>query len=59
MSLNALKAILKVLKIKFEVKKAEEPYNTVFEEKIIKSRKDYKEGKGKTVTLDQLNYLWK
>ncbi len=57
--LNALKAILKALKIKFEVKKAEEPYNTVFEEKIIKSRKDYNAGKGKTVTLDQLNDLWK
>jgi hypothetical protein len=57
--LNALKAILKALKIKFEIKKAEEAYNSDFEEKIIKSRKDYIAGKGKSVTLDQLNDLWK
>lgn len=57
--LNALKAFLKALKIKFEVKKTDEPYNTDFEEKIIRSRKDYNAGKGKPVTLDQLNDLWK
>jgi hypothetical protein len=55
---NTLKAFLKVLKIKFEIAK-ESPYNPVFVAKIEKSRKDFKSGKGKTVTISDLEKLWK
>jgi nitrogen regulatory protein PII len=55
---SALKAFMQALKIKFEVAK-EDTYNREFVEKIEKSRKDYKEGKGKVYTTEQLNALWK
>ncbi len=55
---NSLKAILKALKIKFEVAK-ESPYRPEFVAKIERSRKDYKAGKGKTVTMSDLEKLWK
>ncbi len=57
--LNALKAFLKALKIRFEVKKLEETYDPDFVEKINKGRQDFKEGKGKSVTIEELNDLWK
>ena len=55
---NAIKAFLKALNIKFETAK-ESPYNQEFVGKIAKSRKDYKEGKGKTITVKALEKLWK
>lgn len=55
---EALKAFAKALKIKFEVT-TQKGYNPDFVAKIEKSREDYKAGKGKTMTLDQLNQLWK
>jgi hypothetical protein len=54
----AIKAVMKALKIKFEVNK-EEPYNPEFVAKIQKGRQDYKDGKGKVMTMDELNALWK
>ena len=56
--LEALKAFMKALKIKFEIPK-EEAYNPEFVAKIEKARQDYKEGKGKVYTSEQLNELWK
>ena len=55
---NTLKAFLKALNIKFEMAK-ESPYNPEFVTKIEKSRKDFKDGKGKTVTISELEKLWK
>ncbi len=55
---NALKAFMQALKIKFEVSE-EQPYNPEFVAKIRKSRADYKAGKGKVMTIDELNKLWK
>jgi cytochrome c len=55
--IKALKAFMKALNIKFEV--TESPYNPEFVEKIKKSQQDYKEGKGKVITIDELNTLWK
>ena len=52
---NALKAILKALKIKFEVKKAEEPYNTDFVNMVLDAEKDIKQGKGIKVTSAELS----
>jgi hypothetical protein len=55
---TVLKAFLEALKIRFEYSK-EEVYNPEFVAKIEKARQDYKEGKGKVYTTDQLNALWK
>lgn len=56
---NALIAFVKALKIKFEVSSIETPYNPEFVSKIEKSRKDYKDGKGTVMTMNELNDLWK
>jgi hypothetical protein len=53
-----LRAFLEALKIKFEFSKKED-YNPEFVAKIVKSRQDYKDGKGKVYTTEQLNALWK
>ncbi|MBK7742126.1 MAG: hypothetical protein IPI42_16785 [Saprospiraceae bacterium] len=50
---------MQALKIKFEVTKEEEAYNPEFVAKIEKAKQDYKEGKGKVYTSEQLNELWK
>lgn len=55
---EAIKAFMKALKIKFEISK-DNPYDPEFVAKIKKSQQDYKEGKGTTVTVDELNSLWK
>ncbi len=55
---DALIAFVKALKIKYELTN-EKDYNADFVAKIQKSRQDYKKGKGKTMTLDELNQLWK
>jgi nitrogen regulatory protein PII len=55
---EALTAFMKALKIKFKVAK-EEVYDPEFVAKIEKARQDYKEGKGKVFTSEQLNALWK
>ncbi|MEY4540191.1 MAG: hypothetical protein RLZZ306_1948 [Bacteroidota bacterium] len=44
----AIKAVMKALKIKFELNK-EEPYNPEFVAKIQKGRQDYKDGNFITV----------
>jgi hypothetical protein len=56
---NALKAVVKALKIKFKETKQEKPYNPEFVAKIEKSRQDYKDGKGTVMTVEELNELWK
>jgi hypothetical protein len=55
---TVLKAFLEALKIRFEFSK-DETYNPEFVAKIEKARQDYKDGKGKAYTTDQLNALWK
>ena len=56
---SILKAVIKALKIKFEVTSAQKSYNPDFVAKIQKSREDYKAGKGTEVTIEELNKLWK
>ena len=53
--IEALKAFMKALKIKFEVTE-DQPYNPEFVEKIEKSRKQAKEGKIIQIGLDE---TWK
>jgi len=56
---EALKAFMKALKIKFEISKSKSPYNSEFVAMIQQGDKDLKNGKGKKVTLKELDDLWK
>ena len=56
--LNALKAVMKALKIKFEVSK-EKPYNTDFVDMVLDAEKEIKNGKGLKVTSKGFDNLWK
>jgi hypothetical protein len=53
--IDAIKAVLKALKIKFEVAK-EKPYNPEFVSKIEESRDQYKKG---NFTVIKTEDLWK
>ena len=53
--IEALKAFMKALKIKFEMSK-EKPYDSEFVNKIQESRKQAKEGKTVKISLDD---VWK
>lgn len=58
--LEAIKAVSKALKMKFETTASDySPYNPDFVDKIKKGDKDLKEGKGRSVTLEELDRLWK
>lgn len=50
---NALKAFMQALKIKFEISR-EEDYNPEFVDKIMESRKQAKEGKTTRVKKEEL-----
>ncbi|MES2448706.1 MAG: DUF2683 family protein [Bacteroidota bacterium] len=52
--LNAIKQVLKAMKISFE--KKEKSYNPEFVEKILQGDQDFKEGKFKKIDLEN---LWK
>jgi hypothetical protein len=56
--IEAVKAFMKALKIKFEIIK-DKPYNPEFVQKIVTGDEDYKAGKGRKVTIEELNKLWK
>lgn len=56
---EAMKAFMKALNIKFELSKEKSPYNSEFVKKIKKGDEDLKKGKGRTVTLEELDSLWK
>ena len=55
--LKALKAFAKALKISFKTE--EKTYNPEFVTKIKKSREDFESGKGRPITVDELDSLWK
>lgn len=55
---EAIKAFMRALKIKFEVSK-DQPYNAEFVEKILQGDKDIKAGKGRKISIEELNNLWK
>ena len=58
--IEAIKAFMKALKIKFELtKNTEKPYSPDFIKKIKQGDEDLKNGKGRTVTLEELDSLWK
>lgn len=56
--IDALKAFMKALKIKFEVTN-DKSYNPEFVDMIKQGEQDLKEGKGIVVTLEELEQLCK
>lgn len=56
--MNTITAFFEALKIKFEVAK-DNPYDAEFVAKIERGRKDYENGKGIIITMDELNDLCK
>ncbi|MCB9034281.1 MAG: hypothetical protein H6553_10620 [Chitinophagales bacterium] len=56
---EAIKAFMKALKIKFELTKEQSPYNTDFVKKIEQGDEDLKKGKGRKTTVQELDKLWK
>ena len=56
--IEAIKAVMKALKIKFEVSK-EKPYNTDFADMVLDAEKEIKNGKGLKVTSKGFDNLWK
>ena len=57
--LKAVKAVLKALKVKFDVKKNNEPFNAELISKIEKGKKEISEGKGIKMSAEDLENLWK
>lgn len=57
--IEAIKAFMKALKIKFELSKDESPYDPEFVAKIKQGDEDLKNGKGRKVTLDEIDSSWK
>ena len=53
--LNAVKAVLKALNVKFEISKKDKPYNPEFVAKIIKSKKEIATGKTTRINIDKLD----
>jgi isocitrate dehydrogenase len=56
--LSAIKAVLKALDVSFK-NVGEGVYNQAFVEKVLQGDEDFKAGKGKKMTIDELNSLWK
>ena len=56
--INALKAVVKALKIKFEVT-SEKPYKPEFVNMVLEAEKEIKDGKGLKLSSKQFDNLWK
>jgi len=57
--INALIAVLKALKIKFEVAKCEKPYDLDFVNMVLEAEKEIKQGKCLKVSSKGFDNLWK
>lgn len=60
--IEAIKAVIKAFKIRYKITKVQEadsPYDPEFVEKIVQGDADFKAGKGRTLTMDELNKLCK
>ena len=57
--IEAIKAFMKALKIKFELSKEQSPYNPEFVRKIQQGDYDLKQGKGRKITIEEFDSLWK
>ncbi len=43
----------------FEIEKEEKPYNSEFVKEILEARNDMRQGKGITMTMEEIDKLWK
>ena len=57
--IDAIKAVMKAFKIKFEISKVEEPYNPEFVAMIKKGDKEFAEGKGIKMSVADFKELCK
>ena len=57
--ISLFEQLAKALKVPFEKRKAEHLYNPDFVDKILQGDNDLKAGKGRTVTLEELDGLGK
>ena len=55
---DVLKTICNALKIKFEVSR-EKPYNTDFVNMVLQAEEGIMKGKGKKVSSEEFDLLWK
>lgn len=55
---EAIKAVMKALKIKFEIAK-EKPYNAKFVDMVLDAEKQIKDGKSTKLTSKGFDNLWK
>ena len=55
---NIIKAFFKALKIQFEITK-DSPYNRDFVNLVLQAEDNIKQGKGKKVTSEEFDNLWK
>ncbi len=56
--INAIKAVLKAMKIKFEIFKTK-PYDPAFIEMVQNAEEQVKKGKSKKIAPGELNKIWK
>lgn len=56
--LSAVKAVLKALDVAF-TKSGDAAYDSEFVKQILQGDEDFKAGKGKKMTIEELNALWK
>jgi cytochrome c len=56
--INAMKAFMKALKIKFEISK-DKHYNPSFVDMVLDAEKDIKANKGTKVSSKEFDNLWK
>jgi hypothetical protein len=56
---NAVLAFVKALKMKFEISKDEDDYDAEFVKKIEKSKKEIAEGRGISMSVEDIKKLWK
>ena len=57
--IEAIKAFMKALKINFELEREKSLYRPEFVEKIRQGDEDIKHGRGKRVTLEELDAVWR
>ncbi len=56
---KGIKQFLRAFGVGYKIEKKVKPYNEDFVKKIEKGDEDLKNGRGRTVTLEELEHLWK
>ena len=56
---DALKAFMQALRIRFETTTSKSPYNKEFVDMVLQAEDGIKKGKGKSVSSEEFDNLWK